>query len=212
MCIRHHTHCSVESVVGRGAAAPSLSSVWGRGRQVVNTSTRAYCPEQRDSGTPSRRSWSMLQWNLHLHCFLLGSPTVSDNFDMIWTRTSCAQLLVTELSQSLVTHPQSISIASSLWVLQKPSPVSLCSLRRSSPALMSVSSFMGSPRWSFTLISRVTAPTSSVFCSFITMVLSTSVSEDLEDEENCSPWVQQNRWLSLRSHTTRIWRRINTLP
>jgi hypothetical protein len=37
MCIRHHTHCSVESVAERGAAAPSLSSVRGRGRQVVET-------------------------------------------------------------------------------------------------------------------------------------------------------------------------------
>ena len=37
MCIRHHTHCSVESVAERGAAAPSLSLVRGRGRQVVET-------------------------------------------------------------------------------------------------------------------------------------------------------------------------------
>ena len=31
MCIRHHTHCSVESVMERGAAGPSLSSVSGKG-------------------------------------------------------------------------------------------------------------------------------------------------------------------------------------
>jgi hypothetical protein len=35
MCIRHHTHCSVESVTERGAAAPPLSSACGRGRQGV---------------------------------------------------------------------------------------------------------------------------------------------------------------------------------
>ncbi len=35
MYIRHHTHCSVESVTERGAGVPSLSSVCGRGRQVV---------------------------------------------------------------------------------------------------------------------------------------------------------------------------------
>ena len=39
MCIRHHTHWSVESVAERGAAAPSLSSVRGRGRQGVETRT-----------------------------------------------------------------------------------------------------------------------------------------------------------------------------
>ncbi len=39
MCIRHHTHCSVESVVERGAGDPSLSSVCGRGCRVVETST-----------------------------------------------------------------------------------------------------------------------------------------------------------------------------
>ena len=39
MCIRHHTHWSVESVAERGAVAPSLSSVRGRGRQGVETRT-----------------------------------------------------------------------------------------------------------------------------------------------------------------------------
>jgi hypothetical protein len=39
MCIRHHTHYSVESVAERGAAGPSLSSVCGRGRRVVETWT-----------------------------------------------------------------------------------------------------------------------------------------------------------------------------
>jgi hypothetical protein len=34
---RHHTHYSVESVVERGATAPSVSSVRGRGRQGVDT-------------------------------------------------------------------------------------------------------------------------------------------------------------------------------
>ena len=39
MCIKHHTHCSVESVAERGAAAPSLSLVCRRGHQVVETWT-----------------------------------------------------------------------------------------------------------------------------------------------------------------------------
>ncbi len=39
MYIRHHTNCSVESVVERGEPIPTLSSVCGRGRQVVKTST-----------------------------------------------------------------------------------------------------------------------------------------------------------------------------
>jgi hypothetical protein len=37
MFIRHHTHCSVESVAERGAAGPSLSSVRGSGRRVIET-------------------------------------------------------------------------------------------------------------------------------------------------------------------------------
>jgi hypothetical protein len=40
MCARHHTHCPVESVVERGAAAPSLSSVCGRVRQGVKFEQR----------------------------------------------------------------------------------------------------------------------------------------------------------------------------
>jgi hypothetical protein len=39
MCIKHHTHCSVESVVERGTSVPSLSSVCGTGRWVVETRT-----------------------------------------------------------------------------------------------------------------------------------------------------------------------------
>ncbi len=39
MCIRHHTQCSVESVVERGVVSPSLSSVGGRVHQVVETRT-----------------------------------------------------------------------------------------------------------------------------------------------------------------------------
>jgi hypothetical protein len=39
MWIRHHTHCSLESVVERGPGDPSLSSVCERGRRVVETST-----------------------------------------------------------------------------------------------------------------------------------------------------------------------------
>ncbi len=52
MCIRHHTHWSVESVAERGAAAPSLS-------QCVEEVVRVSRPEQRvsaqgleDSGAP----------------------------------------------------------------------------------------------------------------------------------------------------------------
>jgi hypothetical protein len=39
MCIKHHNHCSVESVAERGAAAPLLSSMRGTGRRVVETLT-----------------------------------------------------------------------------------------------------------------------------------------------------------------------------
>ena len=53
MCIRHYTHLSVESVAKRGAAAPSLSSVCGRGRQVVETRTaRVSAQGLEDSGAP----------------------------------------------------------------------------------------------------------------------------------------------------------------
>ena len=53
MCIRHHTHWSVESVTERGAATPSLSSVRGRGRQGVETRTaRVSAQDLEDSGAP----------------------------------------------------------------------------------------------------------------------------------------------------------------
>ena len=53
MCIRHHTHWSVESVAERGAAAPSLSSVCGRGRQGVETQTALVSAQGlEDSGAP----------------------------------------------------------------------------------------------------------------------------------------------------------------
>jgi hypothetical protein len=62
MYIRHHPHCSVESVTERGATAPSLSSVCGRGHQVVDSRNlsservpRVYSGH-RGSGSPSR--WS----------------------------------------------------------------------------------------------------------------------------------------------------------
>ena len=45
---------------------------------------------------------------------------------------------------------------------------------------MSVSSFKGCPRWSLTLICRVVAPASTLFCSFSMIALRTSVSGDLE--------------------------------
>ena len=44
MCTRHHTHCSVESVVERGAVGPSLSSVRGRGRRCRNLNNAHGCP------------------------------------------------------------------------------------------------------------------------------------------------------------------------
>ena len=51
MCTTHHTHWSVESVVERGATAPSLSSVCGRGRQGVETRTaRVSAQDLEDSG------------------------------------------------------------------------------------------------------------------------------------------------------------------
>ena len=58
--------------------------------------------------------------------------------------------------------------------------VSLYSLRRPNSDLMSGSSFRGSPLWVFPLISRVTVSSSTLFCSFSTISLSTSVSGDLE--------------------------------
>ncbi len=39
MWIRHYTHWSEESVTERGVVVPSLSSVRGRGRRVVDTWT-----------------------------------------------------------------------------------------------------------------------------------------------------------------------------
>jgi len=39
MCIKHHTHCSVESVTERGTSDPSLSSMCGTGRRVVDAWT-----------------------------------------------------------------------------------------------------------------------------------------------------------------------------
>jgi hypothetical protein len=39
MCIKQHTHFSVESVTERGASVPSLSSVCGTGRRVVEVRT-----------------------------------------------------------------------------------------------------------------------------------------------------------------------------
>ena len=37
--VQYHTHCSVESVVEQGAAAPSPSSMCGLGRRVVESGT-----------------------------------------------------------------------------------------------------------------------------------------------------------------------------
>ena len=50
MCIIHHTHCSVESVVERGAGDPSLSSVCGRGSSNCPNLNSACCPGHRGSG------------------------------------------------------------------------------------------------------------------------------------------------------------------
>ena len=58
--------------------------------------------------------------------------------------------------------------------------VSLYSLRRPISALMSASSFKGSPRWALTLINRVVAPACTLCSSFSMMALRTSASGDLE--------------------------------
>ena len=50
MCIRHHTHWSVESVAERGAAAPSLS-------QCVEEVVRVSKPEQRACVCPGPRGF-----------------------------------------------------------------------------------------------------------------------------------------------------------
>ncbi len=53
----HHTHWSVESVVVRGTSDPSLSSVCGRGRRVVETwTTHMSVQDIEDHGHRSR--WS----------------------------------------------------------------------------------------------------------------------------------------------------------
>jgi hypothetical protein len=69
---KHHIHCSVESVAERGAAAPSPSSMSGRGNQVVETWTehvsapgadslssphlRMNCADLADDSSPGRIS------------------------------------------------------------------------------------------------------------------------------------------------------------
>jgi hypothetical protein len=66
MCIKHHTHCSVESVlVEQGTRPPSLSSVCGRGRQVVETRTSHVSAQVVTDRGPLRDGLKMLQWNLH---------------------------------------------------------------------------------------------------------------------------------------------------
>jgi hypothetical protein len=74
MCMRHHTHCSVESVVERGPADPLLSSVCGRGRRVVETSTvhmSVQGLEDRISDHRSRWSGGMLQRNPHCSIYII---------------------------------------------------------------------------------------------------------------------------------------------
>ena len=43
MCIKHHTHYSVESVTERGTTSPSLFSMCGTGRRVVESWTEWGC-------------------------------------------------------------------------------------------------------------------------------------------------------------------------
>ncbi len=59
MWIRHHTHCSVESVTERGKVVPSLYSVRGRGRQVVETWTGRVWQRIR----PSKMTQEYVSWS-----------------------------------------------------------------------------------------------------------------------------------------------------
>jgi hypothetical protein len=75
MCIRHHTHCSGESVSEGGTVGPSLSSVYGRGRRVVETWT-TYMSDQdiEDRGPRSFSSFPPLTtWN---NCRFSESPAI----------------------------------------------------------------------------------------------------------------------------------------
>ncbi len=57
MCIKHHTHCSMESVTERGTTVPSLSSMCETGRRVVEPwTTHVYWPGRRGRGYFSRCS------------------------------------------------------------------------------------------------------------------------------------------------------------
>ncbi len=57
MCKRHHTHCSVESVMERGVPTPSLSLVCGRDRRVVETWTTHMSVQVIEERRPHLR-WS----------------------------------------------------------------------------------------------------------------------------------------------------------
>ncbi len=53
MCIKHQTHCSVESVTERGAETPSLSSMCGTGRRVVEDEQRTHGVQGVEVPTPN---------------------------------------------------------------------------------------------------------------------------------------------------------------
>jgi hypothetical protein len=65
MCIKNHTHYSVESVMERVEVVPSLSSVCGRARQVVETWTVHVSDQGLEERGHLHDGLKMLQWNLH---------------------------------------------------------------------------------------------------------------------------------------------------
>ena len=85
--LKHHTHYSVESVVDRGAAAPSPSWLRGLGRRAVEVEQQTCLPRAiEDQGPLSQWTEDMLQRNFHcptyninIHTGLFGTRIVLRN-------------------------------------------------------------------------------------------------------------------------------------
>ena len=136
-------------------------------------SSNSICPSSVQS-LPSLGTCSLHHFSAPTSRALKAS--ISPAFCLMWLRTVSVQ---TEVLRIFV-----VPCFAGHWYTVLPDKlshiVSLYSFRRPNSALMSASSFKGSPRWALTLINRVAAPASTLFWSFTMMAFKISASGDLD--------------------------------